>query len=187
MKPQFVPVILGGRRGTTPFTPARLFTTGVAGAWYDPSDYSTLFQDSAGTTPVTAVEQPVGLMLDKSQGLALTPTAIDGNLNTATWTKGTGWSAPSARSLVCDGTQTGSSDTSASYTKPTGALVRWSFTISAISGTLTVYPTGGAPSTFTTTGAKTVCSDAASNFNIFRIGAGQTCTITDIRIEIIAL
>jgi hypothetical protein len=27
---------------------------------------STLFQDSAGTLPVTAVEQPVGLMLDKS-------------------------------------------------------------------------------------------------------------------------
>lgn len=34
--------------------------------WYDPSDFSTLFQDSTGTVPVTAVEQPVGLMLDKS-------------------------------------------------------------------------------------------------------------------------
>ena len=57
--------------GATEFSPASLFTSGVAGAWYDPSDYSTLFQDSAGTTPVTAVEQPVGLMLDKSQGLVL--------------------------------------------------------------------------------------------------------------------
>ena len=36
------------------------------GALFDPSDLSTLYQDSAGTTPVTAVEQPVGLMLDKS-------------------------------------------------------------------------------------------------------------------------
>jgi hypothetical protein len=35
-------------------------------AWYDPSDISTLFQDSAGTTPVTASGQPVGKMLDKS-------------------------------------------------------------------------------------------------------------------------
>ncbi len=43
-----------------------LFGSGEQGAWYDPSDLSTLFQDSAGTTPVTAVEQPVGLMLDKS-------------------------------------------------------------------------------------------------------------------------
>lgn len=64
MKPQFLPVVLGGVRRS--FTPARLFTSGVTGAWYDPSDYSTLFQDSAGMTPVTAVEQPVGRMLDKS-------------------------------------------------------------------------------------------------------------------------
>jgi len=48
------------------FTPARLFTTGVNGAWYDPSDFSTMFQDAAGTTPVTAVGQPVGRILDKS-------------------------------------------------------------------------------------------------------------------------
>ena len=36
------------------------------GAWFDPSDMSTMYQDAAGTTPVTAVEQPVGLILDKS-------------------------------------------------------------------------------------------------------------------------
>ena len=46
--------------------PASLFAGGAEGAWYDPSDLSTLFQDSAGTTPVTASGQPVGLMLDKS-------------------------------------------------------------------------------------------------------------------------
>ena len=43
-----------------------LFAASEPGAWYDPSDISTLFQDSAGSTPVTAVEQPVGRMLDKS-------------------------------------------------------------------------------------------------------------------------
>jgi len=43
-----------------------LFVAGEQGAWYDPSDLSTLFQDAAGTTPVTALGQPVGLMLDKS-------------------------------------------------------------------------------------------------------------------------
>lgn len=36
------------------------------GALFDPSDLSTLYQDAGGTTPVTAVEQPVGKMLDKS-------------------------------------------------------------------------------------------------------------------------
>jgi hypothetical protein len=49
--------------------PNSLFYAGEQGVWYDPSDLSTLFQDSSGTTPVTAVEQPVGLMLDKSKSL----------------------------------------------------------------------------------------------------------------------
>ena len=48
------------------FDPGDLFTTGTNGVWYDPSDMTTLFQDAAGTTPVTAVEQPVGLIRDKS-------------------------------------------------------------------------------------------------------------------------
>lgn len=48
------------------FTPASLFAQGEQGVWYDPSDLTTLFQDAAGTTPVTAVEQPVGRILDKS-------------------------------------------------------------------------------------------------------------------------
>lgn len=56
---------VGLNLGTT-FTPASLFYGGEQGVWYDPSDFSTMFQDSAGTTPVTAVEQPVGLILDKS-------------------------------------------------------------------------------------------------------------------------
>ena len=58
------------------FTPAELFASGEQGTWYDPSDWTTLFQDSAGTLPVTAVEQPVGLMLDKSKGLALGPEVM---------------------------------------------------------------------------------------------------------------
>ena len=48
------------------FSPLSLFAAGEQGAWYDPSDLATLYQDAAGTAPVTAVEQPVGLMLDKS-------------------------------------------------------------------------------------------------------------------------
>lgn len=48
------------------FSPGGLFTGGSVGAWYDPSDISTLFQDSAGTIPVTADGDPVGKILDKS-------------------------------------------------------------------------------------------------------------------------
>jgi len=54
----------GGRSGG--FSIADLFASSEQGAWYDPSDLSTLFQDSAGTTPVTTAGQPVGRMLDKS-------------------------------------------------------------------------------------------------------------------------
>ena len=43
-----------------------LFGSGQQGLIYDLSDISTLFQDAAGTTPVTAMEQPVGKMLDLS-------------------------------------------------------------------------------------------------------------------------
>lgn len=53
-----------GARGG--FNPLALFAASEPGAWYDPSDIATLFQDAAGTTPVTAAGQPVGLVLDKS-------------------------------------------------------------------------------------------------------------------------
>lgn len=48
------------------YSPTSLFSSGEVGAWYDPSDLTTMFQDSAGTTPVTADGQPVGKILDKS-------------------------------------------------------------------------------------------------------------------------
>jgi len=45
---------------------ALLFAAGEQGCWFDASDMATMWQDSAGTTPVTAVEQPVGRWTDKS-------------------------------------------------------------------------------------------------------------------------
>lgn len=48
------------------YSPKLLFASSEVGVWYDPSDLTTMFQDSAGTIPVTAVGQPVGLRLDKS-------------------------------------------------------------------------------------------------------------------------
>lgn len=78
------------------FSPADLFSAGEEGAWYDPSDFSTMFQDSTGTTPVTAVGQTVGLILDKSKGLVLgaevitNPADREFSSDTGFWTKGTG-------------------------------------------------------------------------------------------------
>ena len=48
------------------YNPATLFSAGQQGSWYDPSDFASMFQDSAGTVPVTATTQPVGRIDDKS-------------------------------------------------------------------------------------------------------------------------
>jgi hypothetical protein len=59
-------IIAASRLRGISFNPSNLFTNGQRGAFYDPSDLSTLFQDSSGNTPVTSDGDPVGLMLDKS-------------------------------------------------------------------------------------------------------------------------
>jgi len=51
---------------TAPFTPALLFAASEPGVWCDPSDLTTLFQDTAGTTPVTTPGQTVARINDKS-------------------------------------------------------------------------------------------------------------------------
>jgi hypothetical protein len=84
----------------SPWTPSALFTTNEPGVWYDPSDLSTMFQDRAGTTPVTAPGQSVGLRLDKSQGLVLGPELVtNGTFDTDT----TGWTGRSATLSASDG------------------------------------------------------------------------------------
>ena len=58
-----VPTMHGSRAAG--FNPATLFASGEEGAWYDPSDLSTMFQNSDGTgAPV--VDSPVGYIADKS-------------------------------------------------------------------------------------------------------------------------
>ncbi len=81
--------------------PRSLFAAGEQGIWLDPSDFSTLFQDSAGTTPVTALGQPVGLALDKRLGLALGAELVtNGGFDSDTaWAKGSGWSISGGKAV----------------------------------------------------------------------------------------
>lgn len=48
------------------WTPAEIFSNGQMGFWYEPNDIGTLFQDASGLTPVTANNDPIGKVLDKS-------------------------------------------------------------------------------------------------------------------------
>lgn len=61
-------LLIGGERfwQIAPFAPGFLFSSTSKGVWYDPSDLSTLWQDTAGTVPVTAAGQSVARMDDKS-------------------------------------------------------------------------------------------------------------------------
>jgi hypothetical protein len=78
---------------------ASLFSQGEVGGWWDPSDTSTLFQDSAGTTPVTTLGQPVGLVIDKSKGglNALGPELVtNGDFSNGT----TGWTGANGGAIA---------------------------------------------------------------------------------------
>jgi hypothetical protein len=61
------------------FSPLSLFAGGEVGVWYDPSDLTTLFKDWRGENPVTSDGDPVGLVVDKSQGVALGAELLTGN------------------------------------------------------------------------------------------------------------
>ena len=82
----FVGIGLNLVRGGGSASPASLFAAGEPGVWYDPSDLTTLFTDSAGNTPVTAPGQTVGLMLDKSKSLAVGANVWPGGFSTSGWT-----------------------------------------------------------------------------------------------------
>ena len=66
----------------------------------------TLYQDYQGETPVTAVGEPVGLMLDKSKGLAQGPEQVtNGDFATDSgWSKGPGWTISGGKATQSGGT-----------------------------------------------------------------------------------
>lgn len=118
---------------------AGLFANGEQGAWYDPSDLSTLFQDAYGTTPVTAVGQPVGLILDKSKRVIFKITKAD-LLDNAKWTgyNSASASTPTAVQLA-DGTvritrnstntYVGFAPRANAYSLPPGCVVHFKYSV----------------------------------------------------------
>ena len=104
---------------------SELFRTGTPGvyyegAWYDPSDSTTVFQDAAGRTPATAGD-PVGLILDKSKGLTLGPELVTLSLP-ASYTNYTGY--------IILGTS-----------KVVGSWYKYQFTLSSVtSGGVSIHP-----------------------------------------------
>ena len=52
--------------GPASLDPDKLFAAGEAGGLWDFTTLANLYQDSAGTTPCTAVGDPIGKVLDTS-------------------------------------------------------------------------------------------------------------------------
>ena len=131
------------------FNPLDLFANSEPGAWYDPSDLTTLFQDAAGTTPVTAVEQPVGRMLDKSgngahatQATATSRPVLSARVNLllATETLATQNVTTRATTQTLRFEGTGSITLSGTGT---GTFSAGTHTVTTTAGTLTVTVSGG--------------------------------------------
>lgn len=70
VRPAVTPAVRGafeqGSGGGAASIIANLFAQGQQGFWLPFTDFDSLTQDSAGTLPYTAVEQPVGRVLDRS-------------------------------------------------------------------------------------------------------------------------
>lgn len=90
--------VAGDKVWEKPFTPLSLFSSGELGAWFNPSDLSSMFQDAAGTIPAS-YGQPVGMIRDKSgngnhasqETSTARPTLgrvpVGGRRNTLMWTE----------------------------------------------------------------------------------------------------
>jgi hypothetical protein len=115
------------------WNPRSLFRAGEQGAWYDPSDLSSMYQESTGVTPAV-VGQPVGLLLDKRYGLVrgaelVTNGTFDADVSG--WTVGTGltatWSAGVAQ-LARNGAINSAAAFARSFTTTVGRLYTLTFT-----------------------------------------------------------
>lgn len=92
--------IIGSTSATFNTIIKSLFANNEQGFAYDPNDLTTLYQDAAGTIPVTATGQPVGLMLDKSKGLTLGPElVVNGDFGQGT----SGFAATGGELSIVDG------------------------------------------------------------------------------------
>ena len=116
---------------------ASLFASGERGVWYDPSDMSTMFQDAAGTTPVTAMEQPVGLILDKSKGSVLGSELV---VSPYTGTSSGSWSISSTE--VIRTPVTGGAILNVNSTFKTGSFYEVTLTVSNFSGDALIFRIG---------------------------------------------
>lgn len=174
----------------SPSSLASLFSAGEQGVWYDPSDFATMFQDGAGVTQVTAPGQTVGLILDKSKGLAVgsnTIPALD-------FTNATAWPASAGGTLTRDSasafTTTASGGLRNSAAVTVGLWYRITFNYTCTTG-LGVRNAGSNANTVGTdvaagSGVFTALFAAVDTNIYFRIAGAGSVTITNLVVTSLA-
>lgn len=150
------------------------------GAWFDPEDMSTMFQSAAGTTPVTALEQPVGLWLDKSQGLELGPELVtngDFSNGTAMWTTVAGTTISGGKLIATNATDAVRQTISGLVV---GKTYKITFTIDSISrGNARCVFSGSTSPYFTQAGTKTVYQLYLGDPTLYLGGSVPTSSVFD--------
>lgn len=184
MRPVLQPVLrsvfCAASGGTPIWTPASLFENGEQGAlYYFTDDFAGLYKDAAGTIPVTAVEQPVGLMLDKSKGLVLGPELVTNN----SFDSGaTGWVVSGANISISGGKATWSgAGANERITQPgldAKKLYRVTYTVSDYSEG-SVYPLGGSTAIGNGNGTWTTVVKGVTSIYIRSGGIGFTGAVTE--------
>lgn len=157
------------------------------GAWFDPSDLSTMFQDAAGTVPVTAVEQPVGLMLDKSRGLMLGPELVsngtfDSGISGWTVPNG-GWSWDATGKARISGDGTGQTFLMAPFTLSAGKFYKVTVDLSITGGVLGLYTGADILIASGSSGKLTAYFYASTSFYFKRTSGTLTGTIDNISVR----
>lgn len=175
-------------------TPDILFRNGEHGLILDNSNgiaAATLFQDSAGTTPVTAVEQPVGLRLDTSKGLVLGPdlttivTASNGSLNAAfavgpgTQIVITNGPASTLGAYIAGGVSAPVANRWYKATVVLASVANGSVRLVFSGGGIGVGPTWTAPGTYTTI----LNSQSSGSVYVESVAANTTATIASVSIH----
>lgn len=174
------PSALAFLRSGVAFSPLFTFTASEPGIWLDPSDITTLYQDTAGMAPVTTPGQSVALALDKSKGLVLgTPFTVSSWTNSAS-----PWDvfASTGGSFTAEKTVSGGTDLAYSNTSSFTLGAWYQITIDVTSTTLSAYTvqlsaTTNSRSTvavFSGSGIKTALIQANSSTGSFSIAVSTT-------------
>ena len=160
--------------GESAFNPRTLFANNEQGLWLDPSDFSTMWQDAAGDTPVTAASDPVALILDKSRSgpsMGSNQVTNGGFGADSDWTKGTGWTIGSGVATKAAGS---ASLLSQAQTMTAGRYYIVTYTITRTAGSITPQFAGGSTVSGTarsTSGTFTDIMTVASGNNTLQLSA----------------